>query len=322
MSSNESDKTTMYKSILITGANGDIADGIARILKEKYPAAKLFGADMTGQWPGLALMNDVFIIPKATDPTYIQALRDLTEQVDADLVIPTNEFELRRLSEDWDQVADLPLLMNSPKTTLLFLDKLNTYQFLTSSGIVAPFTTELPLAQASQLPMIVKPRSGSGSKAITVVRDGDALVALQQTLGGTAVAQSFLEGEDNEFTCAIVRIENDVRTLVMRRQLLGGLTTKIKVEYIPEIEAMLHSVSDAIGSYLTLNIQLRMTEHGPRIFEINPRFSSTVMMRHCIGFQDLAWVCDMRAGVKVPPLNPIPEGTQVFRRYREVIQPA
>jgi carbamoyl-phosphate synthase large subunit len=212
--------------------------------------------------------------------------------------------------------------MNSPKTTLLFLDKLNTYQFLTSSGIAAPFTTELPLAQASQLPIIVKPRSGSGSKAITVVRDGVTLADLQATLGGTAVAQSFLEGEDNEFTCAMVRVESEVRTLVMRRQLLGGLTTRIKVEYIPEIEAMLRSVSDAIGSYLAVNVQLRMTEHGPRIFEINPRFSSTVMMRHCIGFQDLAWVCDMRAGVNVPPLNRIPEGTQVFRRYKEVIQQA
>lgn len=322
MSSNESDKTTMYKSILITGANGDIADGIARILKEKYPVAKLFGADMTGQWPGLALMNDVFIIPKATDSTYLRALRDLAQQVDADLVIPTNEFELRRLSEDWDQVADLPLLMNSPKMILLFLDKLHTYQFLTSSGIAAPFTTELPLAQASQLPMIVKPRSGSGSKAITVVRDGDALKGLQETLGRTAVAQSFLEGDDSEFTCAMVRVESDVRTLVMRRQLSGGITTKIKVEYVPEIKAMLHSVSDAIGPFLAVNVQLRMTEDGPRIFEINPRFSSTVMMRHCIGFQDLAWVCDIRAGVKVPPLNRIPAGTQVFRRYREVIQPA
>jgi len=322
MSSNESAASTMYKSILITGANGDIADGIARILKEKYPAAELFGADMTSQWPGLALMSDVFTIPEATDPTYIRALCDLTNQVDADLVIPTNEFELRRLSEDWDQVEDLPLLMNSPKTTLLFLDKLNTYQFLTDAGIVAPFTTELPLAQPSQLPMIVKPRSGSGSKAITVVRDGVTLADLQKTLGRTAVAQSLVEGEDNEFTCAMVRIGDEVRTLVMRRQLLGGLTTKIKIEYIPEIEAMLHSVSDAIGSYLAVNVQLRMTERGPLIFEINPRFSSTVMMRHCIGFQDLAWVCDMRAGVKVPPLNQIPEGTKVFRRYREVIQPA
>ena len=102
MSSNESDKTTIYKSILVTGANGDIIEGITRILKENYPAARLFGADITGQWPGLALMNDVFIVPKATDPTYVQALHDLTEQVDADLVIPTNEFELRRLSEEWD----------------------------------------------------------------------------------------------------------------------------------------------------------------------------------------------------------------------------
>ena len=61
-------------------------------------------------------------------------------------------------------------------------------------------------------------------------------------------------GDENEFTCAMVHVENDVRVLVMRRQLLGGLTIKSKVEYIPEIETMLHSVSDAIGSYLAVNV--------------------------------------------------------------------
>ena len=52
----------------------------------------------------------------------------------------------------------------------------------------------------------------------------------------------------------MVHVGNDVRVLVMRRQLLGGLTIKSQVEYIPEIETMLHSVSDAIGSYLAVNV--------------------------------------------------------------------
>ena len=43
---------------------------------------------------------------------------------------------------------------------------------------------------------------------------------------------------------------------------------------------------DLIGS---MNIQLRLTADGPRIFEINPRFSSTVYMRNLIGFSDVIW---------------------------------
>jgi len=39
------------------------------------------------------------------------------------------------------------------------------------------------------------------------------------------------------------------------------------------------------------NIQLRLKNGVPMIFEINPRFSSTVYARHLMGFPDLAeWI--------------------------------
>ena len=39
----------------------------------------------------------------------------------------------------------------------------------------------------------------------------------------------------------------------------------------------------------SINIQLRLIDNKPIIFEINPRFSSTVYMRHKLGFKDLIW---------------------------------
>jgi len=41
-----------------------------------------------------------------------------------------------------------------------------------------------------------------------------------------------------------------------------------------------------------MNVQLRLTDKGPRVFEINPRFSSTVLMRHRLGYCDVLWAMD------------------------------
>ena len=58
---------------------------------------------------------------------------------------------------------------------------------------------------------------------------------------------------------------------------------------------------------------------GPRIFEINPRFSSTVMMRHAIGFSDVAWMLHARAHGTLPPWTPPAPGTRVFHLHRELV---
>ena len=49
----------------------------------------------------------------------------------------------------------------------------------------------------------------------------------------------------------------------------------------------------------SMNIQLRLTDKGPRVFEINPRFSSTVLMRHRLGYTDVLWALDEAEGKSI-----------------------
>jgi carbamoyl-phosphate synthase large subunit len=61
-----------------------------------------------------------------------------------------------------------------------------------------------------------------------------------------------------------------------------------------------------------VNVQLRLTENGSRIFEMNPRFSSTVFMRHLLGFRDLVWMVEDAAEAPVEFVQPAP-GESVVR---------
>jgi len=66
-----------------------------------------------------------------------------------------------------------------------------------------------------------------------------------------------------------------------------------------------------------MNVQLRLTDVGPRVFEINPRFSSTVLMRHRMGFTDVLWMLDELEGKRVE--FPIVAKNQILVRVQEAI---
>jgi carbamoyl-phosphate synthase large subunit len=64
-----------------------------------------------------------------------------------------------------------------------------------------------------------------------------------------------------------------------------------------------------------------MTKKGPIIFEINPRFSSTVVFRHKLGFKDVQWaILDLFNELKEKHLS-IPDivGRKIFRADKEII---
>ena len=66
-----------------------------------------------------------------------------------------------------------------------------------------------------------------------------------------------------------------------------------------EVLEMCRKIAKGIELEGSMNIQLILTDSGPRIFEINPRFSSTVLMRHKLGFCDLLWAIDESQGLDI-----------------------
>jgi carbamoyl-phosphate synthase large subunit len=71
--------------------------------------------------------------------------------------------------------------------------------------------------------------------------------------------------------------------------LAGDVTGWVEVVDYPEVLKQCTLIAESLFLQGSINIQLRMTDIGPRIFEINPRFSSTVLIRHLLGFQDVVW---------------------------------
>jgi carbamoyl-phosphate synthase large subunit len=87
--------------------------------------------------------------------------------------------------------------------------------------------------------------------------------------------------------------------LQLLRQLTEGTTSWAKVVDNKEALKMCRKIAKEIELQGSMNIQLILTDSGPRIFEINPRFSSTVLMRHKLGFCDLLWSLDEVKGLSV-----------------------
>ena len=79
----------------------------------------------------------------------------------------------------------------------------------------------------------------------------------------------------------------------MKRKLKDGITFYFETCKNKIISKILYKLANLIDLNGCINIQLKILKGVPKIFEINPRLSSTVYMRHELGFNDLVlWIND------------------------------
>jgi carbamoyl-phosphate synthase large subunit len=316
------------KSVLITGANSDVSLSMARIIAshEAYRQTRIIGLSPDGAWPARAAFHDVRSIPVASHPGFPQELQRLVSDIRPDLVIPFPEAELAYFLANPEVVKNLgaPVFINPPEVLAACLDKLRTAAVLKQGGIQTPRTVELTEASQADLPLLIKPRSSAGSKNIAIARNVQQLhgfIDEHRVEIGKFIAQELIDEPDQEYTCALWRMGGELRTCTLWRRLQGGMTGVAKVRIIPAIDRMLERLALLLPGDLVLNVQLRMRNGIPYVFEINPRFSSTVMMRHKIGFHDVLWTLEYRLNGKLPPVWQAPAGTTIYRVSDEVVSP-
>jgi carbamoyl-phosphate synthase large subunit len=311
---------------LISACNCDIALSIARIVKQSDPTAVLIGIAPDGNLPAKAIFDTVLVIPYATAEDYYNKLKQYVVKLKPDIFIPISEHELRYFSSHPEKIQKLGVsfLINNVDYLKIFLDKLSTYYWLKSIGVSVPKTCLLSEASVSDLPLIVKPRSSAGSKNMSIVYTEKQLEALIEhyvlsNTDGLYVAQAYVDVEDSEYTCAVCSFDGDYREIIFHRKLQGGLTGVAEVVKQEEIIELLSTFRKAMSGDYFLNVQLRMKDNIPFVFEINPRFSSTVMMRHKIGFQDFIWASNSCQGIKLDAVDAPHIGTRIYRMPEELI---
>jgi carbamoyl-phosphate synthase large subunit len=215
-----------------------------------------------------------------------------------DVVIPTSEQELSVFTPIIDELQERCITVGK-NIIDIGIDKLKTISFIESLHLPAPWTVPATNTIPPKFPCIFKPQRGSGSKKIFIVENEKEAVFFANKFPGS-IFQELLEPADQEVTCAVYRAKNgQVSILQLLRKLTGGLTGWAKVINDSAISDMCEQIAEGINLYGSFNIQLIVTENGPRVFEINPRFSSTVLMRHRLGFCDLLWAIDEVMGMTI-----------------------
>jgi carbamoyl-phosphate synthase large subunit len=305
----------MYRTMLITGCGGDIGFALGGIAREAGLADRIIGCDLHADHPGTLIFDACETLPPADAPDYFDRLRAVVDKHNVDVVVPMSEAEIERFAAAGflQNIFSCDVIAANALAIRTGLDKLNTYQMLRQSGLPAPWTEIVGEGQPKSFPCIVKPRRGQGGKGIIRVQ-ADMAQTIAQTRKGD-LWQELILPDDAEFTCGLYRAAagSPVRTIIFSRQLQGGITRTAQVVEDERIDALLRRIADAVELVGAINVQLRVNTEGPKVFEINPRFSSTVGFRDLLGYRDFIWSVMARKGLEIADYQPPAVGTKIYR---------
>ncbi|MEZ4599284.1 MAG: ATP-grasp domain-containing protein [Syntrophotaleaceae bacterium] len=282
-------------NVLLTGAGGDQSIFIWKALKQSALNTRIVACDSSYLSVGLYRTDLGYVIPNATSKDFLPKIKEIIRIEKIDIVMTGGMAEMMVLAEHSEEITnETGAYVVAPPFEALKVagDKWLLVNFLRERGFNHPrscipgnddelirFQQEVPF------PYIVKGRFGAGSRQLSMARNSQELDHLMSVLE-KPIIQEYLLPDDGEFTvgCFCDRDSRAVGTIVMKRTLGHGLTHKAQVLFHDEISGYCESIAEKLGYVGPLNLQLRLTDRGPVLFEINPRFSSTESARAYFNF--------------------------------------
>ena len=311
-------------NILVTGCGGDIGQSLGKILLKSTYTNNLFGIDISDKNAAQFIYPNFSVGLRYTNSEYLHQLETFINYNDIDFVIPIAEPELRYFSEQniLDTIGNAKMITASAKALEVGFDKYKTAQFLKAEGFPFPEThLAKDVKTIDSFPVILKSRTGSGSKDIHKITSMDEFSFYTRHNIEDYVVQEFITEKNGEFTCGLFRSsKGEIRSQIFKRQLLSGYSGYGEVVENESITALLEELAAKIDLIGSINVQLRISNGLPKIFEINPRFSSTVLFRHLFGFEDLIWSLEDRLGLELSDKRKIATGRKFYKGYEEHIK--
>lgn len=274
-------------NVLITAASRRVA------LVTRFHAAlrgrlggKVIVTDIDPSSPAVHVADRAYRVPSSTAPGYVEALLDICQSEHIGLMVPTIDDELEVIAAANARFALLGVRVacSPPATAALCNDKLATCRHLSASGIAAA-ESWLPesLPADVELPLFIKPRIGRGSVGAYPIRSRRELDFFVDYVS-SPVIQRFLSGA--EYTIDVLCDWNGRPVAIVPRErtvIRAGVSDRGCTVRSRDLTELAEQVVAAIPFRGPLNIQCRLHEGRPVVFEINPRFSGGISLTMAAG---------------------------------------
>ena len=205
----------MTRRILITGAGGGGSNNLIGSLRASDLDLEIYGSNLDPFILAKSKANTDILLPSAMDENYIDALIYEIRKNDIDLILPNSDREVRRISEERSRI---PCRVFLPPADVVEVcqDKYEFHLKLKAANIKTAETISIndydgiesainALAHTGDR-FWVRPRSGSGSRGATWVRNAEqarSWISLWEELRGypvsTFMISEFLPGRDFAF---------------------------------------------------------------------------------------------------------------------------
>ena len=269
---------------MLTGGGGAGSEALYRLLGSRY---KVHFADADPESKPYSVPSNVWHhIPLAAAPDFVDAVGRLCRNLDVDLLVPGVDEELLPISQARAAIAREVLL---PPTEFVaaHLDKLASYRFLNSLGVLVPEAEAIGERRRVSFPCVVKPRRGRGSRDVAVVDSEDELqahVMRSRRPPDDFIVQERLRGQEYTVTMVADRTGRLRAVVPVKVGIKRGITLRAETDRDVAVTAAcvaLHAAQPVAGCF---NIQLVKAEGGEvKPFEINPRISTTMCLAVAAG---------------------------------------
>jgi carbamoyl-phosphate synthase large subunit len=309
--------------VAVSGTGGGAGQSVLKALAETdYEVVALDGEPLGA---GLYTTTTSHLIPYANSPDFVDTVLEICRKENISYYFPGLDAELPILTKAVERfkAAGITLVVSSPDVVTLSDNKLLTHDVLSKHGINVPETHDMATTDPNTIPLsypfILKEREGGArSQNLYLIKNKEQLDGLikRGVDFSNYVAQEYIEGD--EYTCGSVNFDGEcMGVIVMRRILRDGDTYKCFSVKNEVIEAEVRKIMTAIKPFGACNVQLRLKDGKPYIFEVNARCSGTTGARALCGFNEPKMILDYLIHGKRPEYT-IKEQS-ILRYWKELV---
>jgi carbamoyl-phosphate synthase large subunit len=281
------------------------------------PGGRVLAIDSSWYSAALHEADEGFVFPLLKDPDYVPQLLDLCRRQAVDLIVPTTDREWPVWSEATHRFAAIgtTVAVSAPDVLAIASDKQRTHEWLTNNGFPTVCQTRPAVAlhdpAAWPLPLMAKPRFGSASEGVSLVRNTaelERLVArdeagalLNDGRPGDMVVQTVAPGDEYTIDVLVDRSGQCLCAVPRRRlEVRAGEVSKAVTVHSEELIELAFGMAKALpGAYGVLNFQIFADVRTGKlaVIEINPRFGGGFPLTHQAGANYARWLLEDLRGL-------------------------
>lgn len=284
--------------------------------------------DMSPYAPALYEADKYYLVPRITEPGYIDIVLDICqkEKINGVLSLIDPELSLLAQNEECFKSIGVTVIGSSYACCERALNKMEMYRWLDTHGYhcaksytdKAAFYCDVESGKID-FPVFVKPICGSASIAINKVYDRDTLDLLFSHNDGLLI-QEFLDGQEIGADVYIDLISRKVVSVFTKKKLLmrAGETDKAVSFKDETLLSLIKHFSEESGFRGQIDIDIFDVKGTYYISEVNPRFGGGYPHAYECGVDHMKLITNNLAGLPNTPSIGAYEENVVMMKYNEI----